>query len=126
METQEVHIVLLSNDPARTYPAVTLALSAAAMGAKTRVYCTTAGLDVVRKGAADKVQLPGFPPLGDLLRDAIRQGVEVCACAPSMEALKNFGITPETVEDGVRLEDVVGFLSQALPAARDGGIVTFV
>ncbi len=123
---QELHIVLLSNDPARTYPALSLAMGAAAMGAKARVYCTTAGLDLVRKGAADKVQLPGFPPLGQVLRDAIRQGVDVCACAPSTEVLKSFGITKETVVDGVRMEDVIGFLSGALPAAKNGGVVTFI
>src|SRR3972149_3720355 len=82
MDAQELHIVLLSNDPMRTYPALSLALWAAAMGAKARIYCTTTGLDLVRKGAADNVRLPGFPPLGQLLRDAIAQGVDVCACAP--------------------------------------------
>ena len=126
MDAQELHIVLLSNDPALAYPALSLAMGAAAMGAKARIYCTTAGLDLVRKGAADNVQLPGFPPLGQLLRDAIRQGVDVCACAPSTEVLRSFGITKETVEDGVRMEDVIGFLNGALPAAKDGGIVTFI
>jgi len=126
MGAQELHIVLLSNDPMRTYPALSLALGAAAMGAKARIYCTTTGLDLVRKGAADNVRLPGFPPLGQLLRDAIAQGVDVCACAPSIEVLRTFGITKETVEDGVRMEDVIGFLSVALPAAKNGGVVTFI
>src|SRR3990172_8009703 len=106
MDAQELHIVLLSNDPMRTYPALSLALGAAAMGAKARIYCTTTGLDLVRKGAADNVRLPGFPPLGEVLR--------------------TFGITKETVEDGARMEDVIGFLSGALPAAKNGGVVTFI
>src|SRR2546422_390738 len=83
MGEQELHIVLLSNDPQRAYPAFQLAMGAAAMGHKARIYATTAGLDLLRKGAADKVQLPGYPPLGQVLRDAIKYGAEVCACAAS-------------------------------------------
>jgi predicted peroxiredoxin len=126
MGSQEVHIVLLSNDPQRAYPAFQLAMGAAALGHKARVYATTAGLDLLRKGAADKIQLPGYPPLGQVIRDAMKFGAEVCACAASSEILKNQGITPQTVEPGVRLEDMMGFLNGALPAAKDGGVVTFI
>ena len=50
MGEQELHIVLLSNDPERAYPAFQLAMGAAAMGHKARVYATTAGLDLLQKG----------------------------------------------------------------------------
>src|SRR3990172_9852541 len=126
MVQQELHIVLVSNDPARAYPAIQLAMGAAAMGHKARVYATTAGLDLLKKGAADKIQLPGYPPLGQVLRDAIKYGADVCACAASSDILKNEGITPETVEPGVHLEDMIGFLNGALPAAKNGGGVTFI
>jgi len=126
MVQQELHIVLLSNDPARAYPAIQLVMGAAAMGHKARLYATTDGLDILRKGAADKIQLPGYPPLGQVLRDAIKLGADICACAASNEILKNSGITPETVEPGVRLEDMIGFLNGALPAAKNGGVVTFI
>jgi predicted peroxiredoxin len=123
--TQELHIVLLSKEPERAYPAIQLALGAVAMGNKAKVYCTSSGLEIVRKNGAE-IQLPGFPPLKQLLRDAISSGVQVCACAPSPEILEAMGITKDTVEEGVELEDVVTFLSEALPAAREGGIVTFI
>src|SRR5207249_10307923 len=123
---QELHIVLLSKYPERAYPAIQLAMGAAAMGHKARVYATTAGLDLLRKGAADKVQLPGYPPLGQVLRDAITYGAEVCSCAASSEILKHQGLTPDTVEPGVKLEDMIGYLNEALPAAKDGGVVTFI
>ncbi len=126
MAAQELHIVLVSNDPQRAYPAFQLAMGAAALGNKARVYATTAGLDILRKGAADKIQLPGYPPLGQVIRDAIKYGAEVCACAASNDILKNQGITPQTVEPGVKLEDMMGFLNRALPAAKEGGIVTFI
>lgn len=126
MGQQEIHLVLLSNDPQRTYPALTLAMGAKAIGARARIYCTMGGLDIVRRGAADKVEMPGMPPLGNLLRDALKLGVEICACGPSPEVLKQMGITEETIEPGVAVEDVMGFLAQALPAAERGGVVTFI
>lgn len=126
MSGQELHIVLVSSDPNRAYPAIQLAMGAAAMGHKARLYATTGGLDLLRKGAADRIQLPGYPPLGQVLRDAIKLGAEVCACAASAEILKNQGITPETVEPGVKIEDMIGFLNGALPAAKEGGVVTFI
>src|SRR3989304_9613431 len=92
MVQQELHIVLVSNDPARAYPAIQLAMGAAAMGHKARLYATTDGLDILRKGAADKIQLPGYPPLGQVLRDAIKLGADVCACAASNRILKNSAI----------------------------------
>ncbi len=126
MGQQELHIVLLSNDPNRAYPALTLAMGAVAMGARAKVYCTMAGLDIVRKEGADKLGLPGMPPLGQMLRDALKSGVAVCACGPSPEVLRQMGISEETIEEGVQVEDVLGFLSEALPAAERGGVVTFI
>jgi len=126
MVQQELHIVLVSNDPNRAYPALQLAMGAAAMGHKATLYATTSGLDLLKKGAADKIQLPGYPTLGSVLRDAIKLGAKVCACAASSDILKHEGITPDTVEPGVVLEDMIGFLNGALPAAKNGGVVTFI
>jgi len=126
MAQQQLHIVLVSNDPARAYPAVQLALGAAAMGHKVKLYATTGGLDVVRRESVDRITFPGFPPLKQVLQDAIKMGVRVCACAPSADILKNLGITKESVVEGVALEDMIGFLNEAFPAAKDGGVVTFI
>lgn len=124
--SQELHIVLLSNEPGRAYTAVQLAMGAVAMGNKARVYTTQKGLEVVRKGGAAGIELPGYPPLSDLLQDALQSGVEICACAPSPEILQALGITKDTVEEGVYLEDMIGFLNDALAAAQNGGVVTFI
>jgi predicted peroxiredoxin len=125
-QPQEVHIVLLSDSPARAYPAFQLALAATALGSPARVYLTSDALRLVKQGEADKVQMPGMPTLGQLLKDSLKMGVEVCACGPSIEFLKQMGITEETVEPGVKLEDAVTFLKKALPASKQGGIVTFI
>ena len=123
---QELHIVIVSNDPMRVYPAVTLALGATAVGAKAHLYCTMAGLDVVRKDAGDRIKFQGMPPIDKYVNDAISAGAHVCACAPSREMLAQMGVTESTILPGVQIEDVVGFLSNALPAAKAGGVVLFV
>lgn|SRR5487761_90577 len=123
---QELHIVIVSNDPTRVYPAVTLALGATAVGAKAYLYCTMAGLDVVRKDAGEKIKFQGLPPIDKYVKDAIGAGAHVCACAPSREMLAQMGINESTILPGVEIEDVVGFLNNALPAAKAGGIVLFV
>ena len=125
-EPQELHIVIVSNDPTRVYPALTLAMGATALGAKANIYATMNGLDVVRKDAGDRIKFPGMPPLDKLVNDAIGSGVSICACAPSREMLAQMGITSENVIHGVKLEDVVGFLANALPAAKNGGVVLFI
>ncbi|MEM2581435.1 MAG: hypothetical protein QXD09_01350 [Candidatus Caldarchaeum sp.] len=60
------------------------------------------------------------------MRDALKLGDKVFACAVSRDVLTKEGITAETVEDGVGLEDLGLFLKQALPAAKNGGIVIFI
>ena len=123
---QEVHIVLVSNDPNRAYPALILALGTITMGAKCKLYCTMSVLDVVKRGGASKITMPGAPPLDKYLKDAIDAGVEVTACGPSKEMLAQMGITKDNLEQGVQFEDVVGFLKAALPASKNGGMVLFI
>ncbi|MFQ5970653.1 MAG: DsrE family protein [Nitrososphaerales archaeon] len=125
-EKQEVHIVLLSNDPGRAYSALVLALGSVTMGARCKLYCTMGGLDVVRKGGASEITMAGAPALGKYLKDALEAGVEVTACGPSKEMLEQMGITKDTIEEGVEFEDVIGFLNTALPASKKGGMVVFI
>ncbi len=125
-EEQEVHIVLVSKDPNRAYPAFVLALGSVAMGAKCKVYCTMDALEIVKKGGASKITLAGAPPLEKYLKDAIAAGVRVTACGPSKDMLKQMGITQDTLEEGIEFEDVIGFLNDALPAAKKGGMIVFL
>jgi len=125
-QQQEVHIVLVTNDPNRAYPALILALGTVTMGAKCKLYCTMSGLEIVKRGGSSKITMPGAPPLDKYLKDAIDAGVEITACGPSKEMLTQMGITKDNLEAGVEFEDVVGFLEAALPAAKNGGMVLFI
>jgi predicted peroxiredoxin len=125
-QQREVHIVLISNDPQRVYPALTLILASISLGVKAHLYCTMGGLDVIRKDTADKISMPGMPPVSKYVKDAIEAGAYVCACAPSREFLEKMGINGETVLPGVKLEEAISFLNRALIAARNGGIILFI
>jgi predicted peroxiredoxin len=125
-QQQEVHIVLVSNDPQRVYPALTLILASISLGVKAHLYCTMGELDVIRKDTADKISMPGMPPVSKYVKDAIEAGAYVCACAPSREFLEKMGINEETVLPGVKLEEAIAFLNRALIAARNGGIILFI
>lgn len=125
-QEQEVHLVLASNDPGRAYSAFVLALGSVTMGVKCKLYCTMGALDIVKKGGASRITMPGAPPLEKYLRDAIDAGVQITACGPSKEMLKQMGITPDNLEEGVDFEDVIGFLNAALPASKSGGMVLFI
>ncbi len=125
-EQQEVHLVLVSNDPGRAYSALVLALGSITIGAKCKLYCTMGGLEIIKKGGASKITIPGAPSLDKYLHDAIEAGVQVTACGPSKEMLKQMGVTPETLEEGVEFEDVIGFLNAALHASKKGGMVLFI
>ena len=125
-QQQEMHIVIVSNDPNRVYPAVTLALGASALGTKVKLYATMNGWDLVRKDAGERIKYPGMPPIDKYVKDAIAAGASVCACAPSREMLAQVGLDESSVIPGVTLEDAIGFLTAALPAAKTGGVVLFV
>ena len=78
-EEQEVHIVLISNEPGRAYSALVLALGTVTMGAKCKLYCTMNGLEIVKKGGASKITMPGAASLDKYLHDAIEAaGTSYC------------------------------------------------
>ncbi|HIC88089.1 MAG TPA: hypothetical protein EYP04_01610 [Anaerolineae bacterium] len=121
----KLHLVLLSHDPERVYPALMFALTAAAMGDEVHLYCTMSGLDLVHPERRRRIQLEGMPPADQIFQDALKQGVHVCACAPSRQMLEQMGITEEVLESGVKLEDVSGFLLNLKPVTADT-LLTFI
>ncbi|MEM3421796.1 MAG: DsrE/DsrF/DrsH-like family protein [Candidatus Hadarchaeum sp.] len=123
----KLYIVLLSNNPKRVYPALMLALAAAAMKDEVHLYCAMDGLDLVHKERRKSIQqLPGAPPVDQFFRDAIKMGVNVCACAPSKEMLVQMGISKEVVDKEVKLEDVTGFLLDLKKDVGDSTLLSFI
>ncbi len=69
--------------PERTYAPFVLAATAAAMGLDATIYFVIKGVTVVKKGAAEKVQVGQFPTLRQAMDQAIKAGVKFVVCEQS-------------------------------------------
>ena len=79
--------VVTTDEPKRQYPPLMLAQAAAAMGLDARIYYMSDGLNMMLPGKADQVQAGSFPPVGEMLRDAMDLGVTVYVCEASKQVL---------------------------------------
>jgi len=96
-------IVFLSRsiDDERSTVAWTLANAGVANGQDVTVFCVSAGVDVLRKGAADTVQMnPHDPSMKELIGKFMADGGTVWACPPC-STLR--GYTEDQYIDGVKI-----------------------
>jgi predicted peroxiredoxin len=77
---------------------LTIALGGLTAGLKVSIFLTSAGVDIVRRGAADLTQVKPLEPLGDMLRDFLTRGGALWACTP---CVKSRGYAQENLIDGV-------------------------
>jgi predicted peroxiredoxin len=71
--------------PERLYPPFVLASTARAMGLEATVYFLGKGILAIRKGEPQKIQLGSFPPLKDVIDQAVAAGVNIMICAQSAQ-----------------------------------------
>jgi predicted peroxiredoxin len=96
-------VVVLSRglDDERATVAWTLAATGVASGQDVTVFLVSAGVDLVRRGAADVVQMnPKDPSMKDLIDSFIDGGGTIWACPPC-SALR--GYTEDNFIDGVTI-----------------------
>lgn len=96
-------VVVLSRglDDERATVAWTLAATGVASGQDVTVFLVSAGVDLVRRGAADLVQMnPNDPSMKDLIDAVIDGGGAIWACPPC-SALR--GYTEDSFIDGVTI-----------------------
>ncbi len=101
--TTDKTIVLLSRsiDDERATVAWTLANAGVANGQDVTVFCVSAGVDVLRKGAAEVVQMnPHDPSMKELITKFMSNGGTVWACPPC-SSLR--GYTEDQFIDGVTI-----------------------
>lgn len=101
--TTDKTIVFLSRgiDDERATVAWTLANAGVANGQDVTVFAVSAGVDLLRKGAADVVQMnPHDPSMKDLIDSFMNNGGTVWACPPC-SSLR--GYTEENFIDGVAI-----------------------
>lgn len=75
-----------------------IALGGMTAGLKVSIFLTSAGVDIVRRGAADMAHIKPLEPLADMLRDFLARGGTLWACAP---CVKSRGYLQENLLDGV-------------------------
>jgi predicted peroxiredoxin len=66
--------------------AFTIANGGITAGLKVALFLTSAGVDVVRKKAADTTHVKPLDPLADLVRDFVARGGAVYACTPCVKS----------------------------------------
>ena len=88
------------NAPMRLYSPIVLATVAAAMNIDATVYFLGMGLTVIKKGAAEKIQLGSFPVLSELMQKAVDAGVKFQVCDQSSQLM---GLERGDYIDGVEI-----------------------
>jgi predicted peroxiredoxin len=69
--------------PERLYAPFILATTAVAMGLEATIYFLIKGITVVKKGAAEQIQLGTFPTLRAVMDQAVAAGVKLEVCEQS-------------------------------------------
>ena len=69
--------------PERLYAPFILATTAVAMGLDATIYFLIKGITVVKKGAAEQIQIGSFPSLREVMEQAVAAGVKLEVCEQS-------------------------------------------
>ncbi|HMB69114.1 MAG TPA: DsrE family protein [bacterium] len=103
-----VIVVSRGLDDERASVAWSVTNGAIAVGLEVTVFLVSAGVDWVRKGAADSARLnPLDPPMKEMIDNLMSSGGRVLACPP---CAKVRGYTQDDLLDGVTLAGSTSFL----------------
>jgi predicted peroxiredoxin len=98
-ETRDLVVVITHGiDHELSSVALTIALGGMTSGLKVSLFLTSAGVDIVRKGAAETTQVKPLEPLAGMLKDFLARGGTLWACTP---CVKSRGYTQENLIEGV-------------------------
>lgn len=67
----------------RVYAPLILAIDAVAAGINVTVYFFLKGVTIMKKGEPEKIKLEGYPPLHQLISQAVLSGVKLEVCEQS-------------------------------------------
>lgn len=101
METEKRNLVVMIThgiDHELSSAGLTIALGGITAGLGVSIFLTSAGVDIVRRGAADTTHVKPLEPLADMLRDFMARGGVLWACTP---CVRSRGYTQEQLLDGV-------------------------
>jgi predicted peroxiredoxin len=78
--------------------ALTIARAGITAGLEVSLFLTSAGVDLVRRDAAEMTHVAPLNPLGEMLKDFVGRGGVIWACPP---CTKSRGYAQESLIDGV-------------------------
>jgi predicted peroxiredoxin len=100
-----------SDEPEQAFPPFMLGAGALAMEMELMLFFTMKGLNIVRKGGAEKIKLDGAPKTLPEFLDVVRQdGARLVACSAAFPIV---GCKEEDLIEGVECGGVVTFLDEA-------------
>ena len=103
-----------SDEPEKAFPPFMLGSGALATDMEVMLFFTMSGLNIVRKGGAEKIVLEGAPKTLPEFIDVMREfGAEMVACSAAFPIA---GITEDDLVDGVDCGGVATFVIQATEA----------
>ena len=100
-----------SDDPERVYPPLMLGSGAQAMDMELSLFFTLSGLNIIRKGGAEKIVLDGAPkPVSEFIEIVKEAGAHLIACSAAFPIAK---IEEQDLIDGMEMGGVATFVELA-------------
>jgi len=100
-----------SDDPQKAFPPFMLGSGALALDMEVNLFFTMSGLNIVRKGGAERIELGGAPKtLPEFIEIMQEGGANMIACSAAFPIV---GIGEEDLIDGVECGGVATFVSGA-------------
>jgi predicted peroxiredoxin len=108
---KKVWIFCGSDDPQKAFPPFMLGSGALALDMEVNLFFTMSGLNIVKKGCAEKIDLPGAPrPLPEFIQVLQEGGARMIACSAAFPIV---GCEENDLIDGVECGGVATFVSGA-------------
>lgn len=100
-----------SDEPQKAFPPFMLSAGAIAMDMEVMMFFTMNGLNIVKKGGAEKIKLEGAPKTLPEFIDFVREAKgEMVACSAAFPIV---GCTEEDLIEGVECGGVARFVDEA-------------
>jgi uncharacterized protein len=108
---QKMLVFCGSDEPNKAFPPFMLGCGALAVDMELTLFFTLSGLNIIRKGGAEKIELAGAPnTLPGFLQTAKEHGARLLACSAAFPIVQ---ISEEDLIEGVEFGGVAEFVSLA-------------
>jgi predicted peroxiredoxin len=111
---QKMLVFCGSDDPHKAFPPFMLGSGALAVDMEVTLFFTLTGLNIIKRGGAEKIALKGAPKtLPEFLKVMRDGGAKMIACSAAFEMT---GITEDDLIEGVECGGVASFVMAAQEA----------